>query len=87
MYVMFKVYVLYSRIHDKLYIGFTASLSNRLLSHNKLGNKDWTGRYRPWLLIYIEEYKTKKEAMEREKELKGGQGREFLRKEILSIFI
>lgn len=57
------------------------------MSHNELGNKDWTRSYRPWLLIYIEEFATKKDAMFREKMLKGGQGRAFIRNEILPCFL
>jgi hypothetical protein len=37
-------------------------------------------------LILVEEYVSKREAMEREKVLKSGKGREFLRKEILTLF-
>jgi hypothetical protein len=37
----------------------------------------------PWELIYKEEYSTKVAAMQREKELKSGVGREFIRKNIL----
>ena len=84
---MFKVYVLYSKSHDKLYIGFTSNFRNRILSHNQLGVKDWTSNYRPWILIHMEEFISKQEALKREKALKGGKGREFLRKEILPLFI
>lgn len=83
---MYKVYVLYSRGFDKLYIGFTSSLRARIESHNLLGTHDWTRSYRPWLLIYIEEFETQQEAIKREKALKGGKGREYLRHEILSIY-
>ena len=83
----FKVYVLYSRKFDKLYIGCSSNLTNRLISHNELGVKDWTRSYRLWLLIYLEEYPSKSEALKREKQLKSGQGREFLRKEILPHFL
>ena len=81
---MFTVYVLYSRNFDKIYIGYTGDLENRLLSHNKLATKGWTIKFRPWEIIYTEEYSTKKEAIKREKELKSFQGREFIRKDILS---
>ena len=84
---MYKVYVLYSLAYNKLYIGYTSKLRNRLLSHNELGIKDWTKRYRPWLLIYVEEFSDKQEALRREKDLKGGKGREFIRKEILPHFL
>lgn len=80
---MYTVYVLYSRAFDKCYVGYTSDLSSRLLSHNELGTSNWTKRYRPWEVIYSEEYSTKKAAMQREKELKSGIGREFIRKNIL----
>ncbi|MGJ1269095.1 GIY-YIG nuclease family protein [Sphingobacterium spiritivorum] len=44
---MFTVYVLYSGVYDKIYIGMTSDLPGRLLSHNELGTKGWTIRYRP----------------------------------------
>ncbi|MBK9329288.1 MAG: GIY-YIG nuclease family protein [Sphingobacteriales bacterium] len=39
---MFVVYVLYSELNEKIYVGFTANLENRLLSHNVLAKKGWT---------------------------------------------
>ena len=83
---MFKVYILYSKVFDKLYIGYTNSFRKRIESHNLYGKHDWTKSYRPWLLIHLEEYSTKPEAMKREKELKGGKGREFIRKRLLCIY-
>ena len=81
--IMYTVYVLYSRVVDKCYVGYTSDLSSRLLSHNELGASNWTKRYRPWELIYREEYSTKRAAMQREKELKSGVGREFIRDNFL----
>ncbi|MCE1201268.1 MAG: GIY-YIG nuclease family protein [Bacteroidia bacterium] len=75
---MFYVYILYSEKFGKTYTGFTSDLEQRFLSHNVLSNKDWTKRYRPWVLIYSEEYSTKGEAMAREKFLKTGKGRCFI---------
>ena len=79
---MFFVYVLYSPSADKFYVGYTSNLESRLLSHNVLGTKDWTKRYRPWNLVYKETYPSKSSALKREKELKTGVGREFIRKMI-----
>ncbi|WP_325635244.1 GIY-YIG nuclease family protein, partial [Parapedobacter sp.] len=45
---MFTVYVLHSGKHDKIYIGFTSNLEQRLKSHNELGKKGWTIKFRPW---------------------------------------
>ena len=79
---MYKVYVLYSPSFDKIYVGYTSNLDERLKSHNELGHKGWTKRYRPWILFRFEEFDCKAEAIKREKELKSGQGREFIWSEI-----
>ncbi len=80
---MFTVYVLYSENFNKIYIGFTSNLEQRLLSHNRLGKKGWTIKFRPWTLIYTEEFDEKKDAMHREKELKSSRGRDWIRKVLL----
>ena len=76
---MYFTYVLYSPPSDKIYIGFTSDLSNRLLAHNDSRNTGWSSRYQPWELLYSEEYSTKSEAMAREKQLKTYRGRAFIR--------
>ena len=75
---MFTVYVLYSPEYQKIYIGFTSNLGARLIHHNEKGIKGWTIKYRPWNLIYKEEFESKSGAMNREKELKSGKGRKFI---------
>ena len=50
----------------------------RFKSHNELGTKGWTRSYRPWIVIFTEFYERKQEALEREKNLKSGKGREWL---------
>ena len=76
--MLYRVYTLYSKTHQKHYTGFTSNLEQRLLSHNELG-KDWTAKYRPWQLIYYKEFLIKKDAMEYEKWLKSGVGRDFIK--------
>ena len=73
---MFKVYVLYSKKYKKVYIGFTSNLQERFKSHNELATKGWTIKFRPWDLVFIEEFQTKSEALKREKNLKGAKGRD-----------
>jgi len=80
---MFTVYVLYSDKFNKLYIGFTSDLEKRFLSHNKLGTKGYTIKYRPWKIIHTEIFDNKTEAMKREKQLKKGKGREWIRNTFL----
>ena len=74
-----SVYALYSASYDKLYVGETSDLPDRFKSHNELATKGWTVRYRPWSLLYSEECVDRTEARKREKQLKSGRGREFLR--------
>jgi len=76
---MYFVYALYSISFDRLYIGFTNDLSRRLNQHNSKKNKS-TKAYVPWKLIHREEFETRLEARKREKYLKSGIGREYLRR-------
>ena len=75
---MFTTYALYSKTFSKIYIGYTSNLPQRLESHNFFSTKGWTVKFRPWELIYFEEFKSKSDAMKREKELKTCKGREFI---------
>jgi len=75
---MFTVYVLYSKDYNKIYIGFTSDLVQRFLSHNELGKKGWTIKFRPWQLIHTEEFQLKSDAIKREKELKTATGRNYI---------
>ncbi|MBN8702381.1 MAG: GIY-YIG nuclease family protein [Bacteroidetes bacterium] len=75
---MFTVYILYSDLHHKIYIGYTSNMQERLLSHNQLATKGYTIKFRPWRIIHTETFDTKAIAMKREKELKSAQGRKFV---------
>ncbi len=78
--MIYTVYVLHSKKYDKIYIGYTSDLIKRFHSHNKLGIKGYTLKYRPWEVIYTEIFDSKVKAMKRENELKTFRGRCFLRK-------
>jgi len=83
---MYKVYILYSPTYNKIYIGYTGNLEARMLSHNELGTKGWTIKFRPWSLVHVEIFETKDEALAREKQLKSAKGRiwiwnEFIKKD------
>ena len=75
---MYYVYAIYSKSFNKIYVGYTSDLEARLTSHNYLATKGFTIKYRPWVLIYSEEFNLKSDAIKREKELKTAQGREFI---------
>lgn len=82
---MFTVYVLYSFKYNKIYIGCTSNLEERLKSHNELGKKGWTKNFRPWELIHRELCETKGEALNREKQLKTASGRHWIWQMIASM--
>jgi len=67
----------------KRYIGVTGHLERRIYEHNS-GLVKSTRNRRPLHLVHQEEYKTKTEALKRERFYKSGQGREYL-KNILRI--
>ncbi len=81
---MFFVYVLYSINYNKTYVGCTSDLESRLIAHNHHANKGWTKSFMPWKCIYFEEFDTKTDALKREKELKTGKGRAFIKSLIIS---
>lgn len=75
---MFTVYALYSVDFNKIYIGQTEDIQRRLFEHNNGLLSSYTKRYKPWQIVYTEEYSTRVEAMKREKQLKSQKGREFI---------
>ncbi len=76
----YEVYVLISLKDGTRYIGYGEDAETRLKRHNK-GDNRFTKGHQPWKLVYKEcGYKTRSEAMKREKHLKSGQGREWLNK-------
>ena len=79
----FVVYILFSKPNNKTYVGFTSNLIERYKSHNYLGKKGYTLKFRPWEVIYVEFFTVKSEALQREKFFKTGRGRDFI-KEIVS---
>jgi putative endonuclease len=80
---MFYVYLLESLVDESWYIGFTSDLRKRYFSHNKGENLATRGK-KPWKLVYYEAYINRADAMGREKFLKSGSGRKFLKKQIVN---
>ncbi len=75
---MFLVYVLRNQTSGRLYTGYTSDLVQRVGQHNH-GIAKSTKNRGLWELVYREEFKTRVEAMRREKYLKTGRGREELK--------
>ncbi len=76
---MFYVYVLYSVSFDTIYVGYTNDVLRRLNEHNTSTKTSHTKKYRPWVLLHQENFQTKSEAIDRERQLKSSRGREFIR--------
>lgn len=81
---MFFVYALYNRKNNKIYIGQTENLKERLEAHkNKIFSKSFTARFDgKWQLIYKETVRNRKQALLKEKQLKSYRGREFIKQHI-----
>lgn len=66
---MFYVYILKSLKTEKLYFGYTEDLRARLKEHNAKQSRS-TKAFTPFELVYYEAYKSKKDALVRERQLK-----------------
>ena len=75
---MFYVYAIKSVNRNYIYVGLSNNIERRLEEHNKGENRS-TKAYAPFILIYKEEHLTRIEARKREKYLKSGIGKEFLK--------
>jgi len=79
---MYYVYLIESLQDHSWYIGYTPdSPFTRLNKHNS-GTEYYTKRKFPWKLVYYEAYLNQKDATGREKFLKSGAGRIFLKKQL-----
>jgi putative endonuclease len=78
---VFYVYVLRSAHDAGFYIGFSTNLRARLKQHQD-GDSVATKSRGPWKLIYYEAYTEREDAEGREKFLKSGAGRRFLRTQL-----
>lgn len=77
---MFCVYVIYNKDAEKYYIGQTEDIERRLNQHNNHTFKTYTSRFPgEWELIHQESVATRSEALKREKGLKSGRGREYIK--------
>ena len=77
------VYALYNEIVDKIYVGQTNDLDRRIQEHNLKKGNHFTAKFRgEWKLIYSESVTTRTEALKREKQLKTGNGRDFIKQHI-----
>jgi putative endonuclease len=82
---MYYVYLLLSEKDGKFYTGSTNDLERRLQEHNS-GNVQSTMNRRPLRLIYYEACLNIEDAEQREKYLKSGMGKKYLRNRLKNYF-
>jgi len=75
---MFYTYVLQSKKDKRFYTGATDDLRKRFKEHQD-GKSTWTKSRGPFELIYYEACLEKHDAFTREKYLKSGRGKRFLK--------
>ena len=74
---MYLVYALKNK-SGRIYVGLTKDIDRRLNEHNS-GRVFSTKGYKPWWLLYRERAVDRPAARKREKYLKSGVGKEFLK--------
>ena len=84
---MYYIYFLYSKSHNKNYIGFTHDVHKRLLQHNSNDNlHSFTSKFKPWELIaYFCVGDSKHNAMTIEQFIKKQKSKKFNQRIIASV--
>jgi len=77
-YHMYFIYAISSIKRTYIYVGISDNPERRIDQHNKGYNKT-TKPYIPFKTILIEKYNNRSEARQREKYLKSGYGKEYLK--------
>ena len=74
---MFFTYILKSAKNSRYYIGYTENMLSRLSLHNAKKVTS-TKHDTPWELFHVEEFKTEKEAINRERQIKSWKSRKAI---------
>lgn len=80
--MFYYVYLLENALDKGWYIGYTTDINQRVKDHNNGKGGKTTKRKKTWILLYFEGYRSEKDALGREKFLKSGSGRNFLKKQL-----
>jgi putative endonuclease len=66
------VYIMSNKTNTVLYTGVTSNIRSRINEHKDEITGGFTKKYNIKKLVYLEEFETIQEAIDREKQLKGG---------------
>jgi putative endonuclease len=78
---MYYTYILKSKKDGKLYTGYTNDLRKRFLQHAS-GKSTYTKGRGPFVVIYYEACLDRGDALAREKYLKSGRGKTFIKQRL-----
>jgi putative endonuclease len=81
--MVYITYILISKSKIKTYVGHTGDLKRRLDQHNR-GSGIFSSRYRPWEVLYKEEFIKEIDSIKREKYLKSAAGRRWIKKNLFN---
>jgi len=73
-----SVYAIFSLTKEYIYVGLAYNAELRIEQHQR-GKERTTKPYRPFEILMVEHHRNRQEAREREKYLKSGAGKEFLK--------
>lgn len=79
----YYTYAMYDNKKDKFYIGYTANLKKRVSQHQSHSGHT-SKRLRNLVLVYYEACVSEEDARKRERKLKTGFGRGYLRRRLIS---
>ena len=82
---MYYVYIIQSKKDKHLYVGYTTDLQKRIRLHSS-GKIFSTKPRKPFYLIYYEAYRNRYDALEREKFLKSGWGKNYIKRTLKHFF-
>ena len=79
-YMIYTTYILFSKIKNNYYIGYTGDdLNERIRKHNS-NHKGFTGGIGDWILVYSETFNTAQESHQRELQIKKWKSRKMIEK-------
>ena len=86
-FMQYHVYILFSVLKNKYYIGYTSDeLNERLRRHNS-DHKGFTGGMGDWKLVYKEKFDEKTMALKRETQIKKWKSRKMIEELITSQYL
>ena len=73
-------YILYSKLLDKYYVGYTNILIEERIKKHNTNHKGFTGKANDWVVVYVEVFDSKNEAYARERKIKAKKSRKYIEK-------